>query len=271
MAADTAHENWKSFFEAKAERSASDFEYDRGVSPRPTEIECLATSELLGFIDPQPWEVVFDAGCGTGANIALLHSRVRGIIGMDYSDGAIARCERRLLAAGIKNVRLLRGDVTAPPLSNNSADKILCMSVLQYLTDAQVRRSFAEFARILRERGTLILHVKNLSSFYLSTLWAMKKTKLLLGMKTNVPHLRPYRWYVAELQAFGFEVVAYNSFNLLTVELMPNTLKRYFEKLELRYYDRFPFRLGFMRRHGSELKMRAKLTKKLADPARHLA
>src|SRR6266496_5528423 len=226
--------DWKRFFEEKAERATSDFEYDRGTSPRATEIARLSTEELLRFVDPQPWEVVFDAGCGTGANISLLHLRVKEIIGMDYCDGAIARCERRLVTDRIKNVRLMRGDVTAPPLSDNSVDKILCTSVLQYLTDTDVRKSFAEFARILRDQGILILHVKNLSSLYLSTLWAVKKTKLLLRMKTKVQYLRSHGWYVMELQAFGFEIVAYNS---------------------------FPFRLGLMRRHGSELKFKARLKK----------
>ena len=72
----------------------------------------------------------------------------------------------------------------------------------------------------------------------------------------------PFLWRdVKELHAFGFDVVAYNSFNLFTVEAMPKALSRFFEKLELKYYDRFPLRLGFMRRHGSELKIKARLTK----------
>ena len=96
-------------------------------------------------MDPQRWEIVFDAGCGSGANILLLHSRVKQIIGMDYSDGAIARCEARLAAHTIENANLMHGDVTSSPLRDNSIDKILCMSVLQYLTDTEVRKSFDEF------------------------------------------------------------------------------------------------------------------------------
>jgi len=254
-------DDWKRFFTEKAERAASDFEYDRGISPRGKEVERLSTEELLQFVDPQPWEIIFDAGCGTGANIALLHSKVKRIIGMDYCDGAIARCEERLASNKIENVKITQGEVTNLPVSDNSVDKVLCMSVLQYLTDADVRKSFAEFVRILKDRGILILHVKNISSLYLSTLWAAKKTKLLLGMKTRLQHLRAYRWYVKELESLGFEVVAYNSFNLFTIESMPKALIRFFGKLELRYYDRFPLRLGFMRRHGSELKIKARITK----------
>ena len=47
-------------------------------------------------------------------------------------------------------------------------DRVLCTSVLQYLDDAQLRAAFREFARILKKDGTLVLHVKNLASLYLS-------------------------------------------------------------------------------------------------------
>ena len=260
MAANSVHD-WKGFFKKKAEQAASNFEYDRGIFPREEEVDHLSTEELLQFLDPQPWEIIFDAGCGSGANISLLHSRVSQIIGMDYSDGAVARCQRRLVTNKIKNVTLIQGDVTSLPLPDNSVDKILCMSVLQYLTDADVRKSFAEFVRVLKDRGMLILHVKNLSSLYLSTLWAAKKAKLLLGIKTKLEHLRPYRWYVNELEGFGFEVIAYNSFKLFAIESMPKALIQFFERLELKYYNQFPLRLGCIRRHGSELKMKARVTK----------
>jgi ubiquinone/menaquinone biosynthesis C-methylase UbiE len=254
---------WRTFWEDTAERSGSDFEYDRGRSPRQKEIENLSNQELLSFIDPNPSEVVFDAGCGTGANIFLLHQKVQRLIGMDYNRGAIERCERRILSNKIDNVELVRGDVTSLHLPDSSVDKVLCMSVLQYLTAAEVRKSFAEFVRILKDRGIVILHVKNISSLYLSTLWAAKKAKLLLGMKTKLEHLRSYRWYVKELESFGFEVLAYNSFNLFMVESMPKRLLQFFQKLELKYYDKFPLRLGFMRRRGSELKIKARITKTL--------
>jgi len=254
-------EDWKGFFDAKAQRAASDFEYDRGVSPRRKEIERLATEELLEFVDPQPWETVFDAGCGSGSNIFLLHSRVHRVIGMDYCDGAVDRCERRLGETGINNVSLLRGDLTSLPLLDNSVDKILCMSVLQYLTDERVARVFAEFVRILKDGGTLILHVKNITSLYLATLAAVKKAKLLLGMKTKLEHFRSYNWYVKQLQGFGFHLVQYNSFNLFTIESMPADLVQLLEKLELKYRNSAPLQLSFVRRRGSELKLKARLTK----------
>jgi ubiquinone/menaquinone biosynthesis C-methylase UbiE len=256
-----SNNKWKKYWERQSEQCGSDFEFDRGITPRTGEIENSSNLELLNFIEPKPSETIFDAGCGSGSNILLLHTKVKRLIGMDYSRGALARCERRIISNRIENVKLIRGDLTSPPLRESSVDKILCMSVLQYLTDAEVRTSFVEFKRILKDRGIAILHVKNICSLYLSTLWAAKKAKAILGMKTKQEHVRSYRWYVKELESLGFEVLDYNSFNLLMIEGMPKRLLQFFQKLELKFYDRLPLRLGFLRRRGAELKIKVRIMK----------
>jgi ubiquinone/menaquinone biosynthesis C-methylase UbiE len=252
---------WRNFWEELSVQNISDFELDRGTRLGEKEIENLPNQELLDFIEPKPDDVIFDAGCGTGVNILLLHSKVKQIIGMDYSKGILGRCKRRIVSNQIDNVELLHGDVTCIPVTESSVDKVLCLSVLQYLKDDEARGSFKEFGRILKDQGVLILHVKNISSLYLSTLWAAKRIKMLLGMKTKLEHFRSYRWYVGELQASSFEVLAYNSLNLFMIQSMPKRLVLFFQKLELKYRNKFPFRLGFMRRRGSELKIKARITK----------
>ena len=72
-------------------------------------------------------------------------------------------------------MEVFHGDITSIPLPDSAVDRILCMSVLQYVDDSQLRVAFREFARILKKDGTLVLHVKNLASLYLSTLWLMKR------------------------------------------------------------------------------------------------
>src|SRR5262245_26053273 len=103
--------NWKEFWEVQARRSVSDYEFDRVTRTRGGNIDQLANEELLTFIDCEPAEVVFDAGCGTGVNILLLHSKVQRIIAMDYTEGAVTRCRNRVIAHGITNVDLLQGNV----------------------------------------------------------------------------------------------------------------------------------------------------------------
>jgi ubiquinone/menaquinone biosynthesis C-methylase UbiE len=254
-------DDWKAFWENTAARSASDFQYDRGRSPRQKEIEQLSTQELLAFIAPNPSDRILDAGCGTGANIVLLHKRVRHLIGTDYSTGAIARCRKRLLCNGITNAELIHANVTNSPLPDASVDKIICLSVLQYLTDKEVRLCLTSFQRILKDRGILVVHVKNIASLYLSTLWLAKKLKRLLGRAVRLEHYRSYKWYARELAAQGFQVLAYNSFNVLMIEFLPQPVLEFFQKCELRHCGRWPLKLPFMRRRGSDLKIKAKIVK----------
>ena len=253
---------WKRYWDGQGRRAASDYEYDRGTAQRTNEIENLSTQELLEFIDPQPTDVVFDAGCGTGVNIFLLHSKVRRIVGVDYSHNAVVRCRRRLDTHSIANADLMQADVTHLPLPDGYADRILCMSVLQYLNPDEVRIAFAEFARVLQDRGILILHVKNLASLYLSTLWLAKRLLVLFGRQPKFEYFRPYGWYAKGLEAAGFTVAHYNSFHFFKIEFMPQRLAWFLQKVELRHYQKFPFRTGPIRRHGSELKIRACLRKK---------
>jgi ubiquinone/menaquinone biosynthesis C-methylase UbiE len=255
--------NWHDFWERNSAREVSDYEFDRGTIPRDGGVEELANAELIEFIDADSDDVVFDAGCGTGANLLLLQRTVRRMIGMDYSAGAIDRCKKRMGSRETNNVEVFEGTLTEPPLPDASVDKIICMSVLQYLSDADLRLALQQFARMLKPGGTLVLHVKNISSLYLATLRLAKRAKAVLGGQPKLEYVRSYRWYVKELASAGFQILYYNSFNLFMIEFMPRRLLRFTQKLELKYRHRFPFRTGFIRRHGADLKIKAQIAKAL--------
>ncbi len=260
-------DNWKMYWKQRAEKSLSDFEYDRGRSPRDREIERLSDEELLSFIRPEPCDTIFDAGCGSGVNIGRFHSKVRRIVAMDYNKGSVERARERIRLARIGNAEVIQGSIVDIPLPACSVDKVLCMSVLQYLDDGDVQRAFAEFQRILRPGGMVVLHVKNISSIYLSTLYLMKKTKSLFRGGVRIEYYRSYRWYMRELESAGFNIVDYNSFNLLMFEGMPKSLLQFFDKYELSNYNSWLLRREFIRRHGSDLKIRAQLARHASDHA----
>jgi ubiquinone/menaquinone biosynthesis C-methylase UbiE len=258
-------DRWRTYWEQRAEQSLPDYEYDRGRSPRGNEIELLSDQELLSFIQPEPGDTVFDAGCGSGVNIDRFHSRVRSIIAMDFSQGSVERARKRVRLCGIDNAKVIQGNVTEIPLPNRSVDKVLCMSVLQYLNDGDVRRAFAEFRRILRPQGVVILHVKNISSIYLATLYLMKKVKSLFRSGVQVEHYRSYRWYMRELESAGFKIAYYNSFNLLVLEGMPKSILQRLQKYELSNYNNWLMTRAFVRRHGSDLKVKAAVTHRVSE------
>ena len=150
------------------------------VCLRATErLKRLSEEELLNFIEPGKLETILDAGCGTGANIFRIHSRVRNIIGFDYAWGSLERCRRRIRTHGFTNAHLCQASIAAIPLPDRSVDKILCLSVLQYLDDEEVRQALREFATVYYPEGRPILHVKNSCSLYWSTL---RLAKSLMGL-----------------------------------------------------------------------------------------
>jgi ubiquinone/menaquinone biosynthesis C-methylase UbiE len=255
----TTSYRWREYWEKKAE--VSDYEFDRGAAPRSRDIELLSAVELREFIGATATDVVFDAGCGAGTGIRLLWSRVNRVVGMDYSASAIARCHRALQVNAISNVDLIRGDVREIPLPASYVDKTLCISVLQYVDDYDVRLALSEFRRVTKPGGMLILHVKNLHSLYLSTLLLAKQAKRVVGRTVKQEYLRSADWYLRELRHAGFEIIAYNSLNLFMLERMPRRLLEYVQRLELIYRDRFPLRTAFVRRLGADFKIRALVTK----------
>src|SRR5206468_854 len=88
---------------------------------------------------------------------------------------------RRIQTNRIANADVHEGSITKIALPDCSVDKVICLSVLQYVGDSDVRLAFSEFARVLKDGGLLVLHVKNLASLYLSTLWLGQRAKLLIG------------------------------------------------------------------------------------------
>ena len=248
---------WNRVWEEKSREDIPDFELDHGITLRDQETESLSWQEHLHFIDPLPHEILLDAGCGTGVDIIRLHSRVTKVIGLDFSSGSLERCKKNLAFQGIRNAEVYLASITAIPLPDHSVDKVLCLSVLQYLDDEEVRLGLRELARVVRPGGTLIFHVKNSASLYWSTLRIAKKVKNLLGRPTQIYNLRSFEWYVAELAALNCRVVGYESLNVLSVDRMPVWATHALQKMELKYQHSRIFRSSFVRRSGADLKLRA--------------
>jgi ubiquinone/menaquinone biosynthesis C-methylase UbiE len=248
---------WRQVWEDNSKENVGDFELDRGMSPRGQEVEALSEREHIEFIGPDKCEAILDAGCGTGVNLLRLHSRVRKIIGIDYASGSLQRCRRRIQIHQIQNAHVCLARLTAIPLPDNSVNKILCLSVLQYLDNEEVRCALKEFVRILAPGGIIILHVKNSSSLYWSTLRTAKKIKALFGRTVRGYHVRSFRWYANELSSLNCRVLDYKSFNMLTLDVMPRRLVCFLQRFELRHQAGFLFRFSFVRRHGADLKIKA--------------
>lgn len=250
--------NWRQVWEDKSGESVSDFEVDRLRPVLDQEVEDLSERELINFIEPKDFEAVLDAGCGTGVNILRLHSRIRNIVGVDYASGSLKRCQLRIQSQNIKNARVCMASIVAIPVPDRSVDKVLCMSVFQYMNDDEVRHALKEFVRVLTPGGTIILHVKNFWSLYWLTLLTMKKLKALLGRNPRVEYLRSFNWYINELKHLGCTLQDYDSFDLFMLDVIPPRFVPLVRRFELRNHRGRFFRNAFVRRHGAELMLKAR-------------
>lgn len=103
---------------------------------------------------------LLDAGCGTGAYTAALADDVPHIIALDFNTGMLgaARAKRRT-----PGTQFLRASIQAMPIRNDAADGVLNNLVLHHLPNddnfAAQRQTFAEFARVLRPGGALVIGV----------------------------------------------------------------------------------------------------------------
>jgi ubiquinone/menaquinone biosynthesis C-methylase UbiE len=233
------------------------FVLDRGVSPRRSNIEALSDQEHIAFVKPERSEVLLDAGCGTGVNILRFYPLVKRVIGMDFASGSVERCLGRIGSAGILNSQVCVASLTDIPLPDHSVDRILCLSVLQYLDDDEVRRVLREFVRVLAQKGTIILHVKNSLSLYWSTLRMAKRIKVLLKRPSTMYHIRPLTWYANELSNVNCRIADYKAFNLLTVDRMPTSLVWWLQECELKHQDHWFYSSPVVKKYGADLKIRA--------------
>jgi hypothetical protein len=87
----------------------------------------------------------------------------------------------------------------------------------------------------------------------------MKKFLHLLGRDSRLENFRTFGWYVRELQGAGFRVLTYNSSNVFMIERMPRRLVYAMQRMELAQRKQLPWRTSFLRRHGTDLKIRAQL------------
>ncbi len=107
--------------------------------------------DVLGpMLDRLPPGRALDAACGTGAMAGQLLARGHDVVGVDISEGMLARARE-----AVPHARFLRGDLTRLPLPDRDVDHVVCSLALTHLED--LRPFFAETARVMRPGGHLLL------------------------------------------------------------------------------------------------------------------
>jgi SAM-dependent methyltransferase len=96
--------------------------------------------------------MILDAGCGTGANLALL-AKYGHAIGIDISEEALGFCRAR----DIPSQRVLTASATDLPFVSATFDLITSFEVICNIRDDE--QAFSEIARVLKPGGRMIVQL----------------------------------------------------------------------------------------------------------------
>jgi len=109
----------------------------------------------------QGCKTVIDLGCGPGAQLAQI-ARLNpntSFIGIDLSDGMLARANQHARDHNLTNVKYVRDDITClNHIQDNSVDGVISTLALHHLpTLDDLRSCFRQITRVLRPGGAVYL------------------------------------------------------------------------------------------------------------------
>jgi ubiquinone/menaquinone biosynthesis C-methylase UbiE len=107
-------------------------------------------------------QTVLDVGCGTGLMSAKLARMDRRVVAVDLSAAMIARARRRYGDA----VEFMQADAEDLPFDDDAFDAVINLISFHHYPDPQ--RAVAEFRRVLRRDGRLVLIAFDRGSRYIT-------------------------------------------------------------------------------------------------------
>jgi len=113
--------------------------------------------KTLQGADIQPGQTVLEVGCGTGfftIPAAELIGDQGCLVAMDALSDYTKRVSKKVQAAGLENVRVVKCDALDTGLDAASIDKVLLFGVIPF-PSLPLNRLLPEMHRILKTKGTL--------------------------------------------------------------------------------------------------------------------
>lgn len=217
---ESSEQYWRKRFRRYAEKYERESHIsgwsDHGLSRRVTTFERVLDSTHLPS-DP----LILDLGCGAGTYCRFLRKKGFRIVGLDYSLPILKRAQK---LQGDEEIQFLNGEAYNLPLSNQSVDIVVCIGVLQTLTDE--KRAIKEINRILRPGGICFLDGIN----------ALGLNELIKWRR--VDHLKAYNPFILRkyLEKNGFQ-----NLKIVGTYILPSSflslenyleLKKVFQKMD---------------------------------------
>ena len=127
-------------------------------------IDALEKAALTAALKGQSYEKALDVGIGNGRLLSIYAPHAAHITGMDISSEQLDRAAEAARNLNIPFEKKLCKEASRIEIDDESFDLIICSRVLQHVFDW--RESVAEFARILKPNGDLVLLTYNRFSIY---------------------------------------------------------------------------------------------------------
>jgi ubiquinone/menaquinone biosynthesis C-methylase UbiE len=131
--------------------------YDRWFeTPIGALVKKYENALLLELLQPRPEEVILDVGCGTGVftrNILKLGPRITGL---DISYPMLRRAELKLKGFPF---RAVAGDMKGLPFADESFDRVVSMTALEFLVDGQA--AVQDLLRVTKKGGVVVVTTLN--------------------------------------------------------------------------------------------------------------
>ncbi|MBT3025777.1 MAG: class I SAM-dependent methyltransferase [Candidatus Thiodiazotropha sp. (ex Ctena orbiculata)] len=111
---------------------------------------------ILRLLQPQPDELILDAGCGNGIFTQPMLDAGAQVVGVDLSAPMLSAARRELkgdrFAASV-------GNICALPFADHTFDKVVSITALEFIEDAQ--SAINELFRVSRTGGSVVVATLN--------------------------------------------------------------------------------------------------------------
>jgi ubiquinone/menaquinone biosynthesis C-methylase UbiE len=135
------------------------------------------TAEVKGVLELEPSLVVADIGCGSGETVDWVAERSKFVHGFDISEKMVAIARASVKA---KNVSFQVSDCNPIPLPDASADRVMCLGVLDYVVDPTA--FCRELSRVSKPGGLVIVTAPKSPSLFEFLRWSTKFRSGISGM-----------------------------------------------------------------------------------------
>ncbi|HUP14454.1 MAG TPA: methyltransferase domain-containing protein [Acidimicrobiia bacterium] len=121
--------------------------------------ESRARRRLLEKAAVRDGEAILEVAIGTGSQLVSLARRNPSgrTVGVDLAEGMLARARARIDRAGLTGVEIGRGDALELPFAEERFELVVNSYMLDLLPREDIQRALAEFRRVLRPGGRLVL------------------------------------------------------------------------------------------------------------------